>query len=641
MNHPRAHDANLRFEQLNASVVHVRCPCCRIVSTKLKLINKKGVCKRCSDKKARNATYVPPWLPTWQDEDKKTHYTVPQCLKVLREGEKLLIQRVSTYVPLRFMKGGSHASKGHVCCFPKQLQDFVTELPRKNVEAVKVIRRFVGPDKEIDERTFVIRKTVVLDALRWLKRYHRHYKDIIIQEANLSWMNGEAEAELDVVVVQKQSPRDRKREQEVTVNLRVRPESDDNEYPAYGVVRFDFDNLLPKARDQATVAMVRDLEQRALDGTSRLNIDNTEHNSPVPNTMEFPEVGTEAISEYDDDYRIFCCAFPWLFPGGVGDWADIPETEDTTVEEWAKYLLMYEDGRFARDKIWCFYALNYVQRKKNMEQGAFFVRTFAGSGSPKTIEDLHKLIDDGDTSWIEKISYFGNIVRGSAPFWRQRREEIQSWILYHVLNGNGAPTVFLTLSCAEHYWPDVKRLLRERKGYEKVQDGLATGIAKDDEDEDVSVHEYTIVIQEYFQTRVKHWFDTVGKDVFNVKHYWLRFEFAPGRGQIHAHCLLITNNLGVQQRAYDAMKTALENDIQDDMEVARARVYQEWTENDLCMTASLPNDFERPVSLQGKHHPASRPLSEVKDIKQDAVDLMLTVQNHVCTDYCMRKRTVL
>lgn len=89
------------------------------------------------------------------------------------------------------------------------------------------------------------------------------------------------------------------------------------------------------------------------------------------------------------------------------------------------------------------------------------------------------------------------------------------------------------------------------------------------------------------------------------------------------------------------MKTVLENDIQDDMELARAKVYQEWTENDLCMTASLPNDFERPVSLQGKHHPASRVLSEVKDMKQDAVDLMLTVQNHVCTDYCMRKRTVL
>jgi hypothetical protein len=34
----------------------------------------------------------------------------------------------------------------------------------------------------------------------------------------------------------------------------------------------------------------------------------------------------------------------------------------------------------------------------------------------------------------------------------------------------------------------------------------------------------------------------VGHDVFDVKHYWLRYEFAPSRGQIHAHLLAICSD---------------------------------------------------------------------------------------------------
>jgi hypothetical protein len=51
--------------------------------------------------------------------------------------------------------------------------------------------------------------------------------------------------------------------------------------------------------------------------------------------------------------------------------------------------------------------------------------------------------------------------------------------------------------------------------------------------------EYSIVIQEFFQKRVEIWLETVGHAVFDIKHYWLRYEFAPSRGQIHAHLLAI------------------------------------------------------------------------------------------------------
>jgi hypothetical protein len=56
--------------------------------------------------------------------------------------------------------------------------------------------------------------------------------------------------------------------------------------------------------------------------------------------------------------------FPWLSPGGIGDIQDHREF-DMEVSEWAQHLLFYEDGRFAKDKLWCFFYVKlYLQTSK-------------------------------------------------------------------------------------------------------------------------------------------------------------------------------------------------------------------------------------------------------------------------------------
>jgi hypothetical protein len=62
------------------------------------------------------------------------------------------------------------------------------------------------------------------------------------------------------------------------------------------------------------------------------------------------------------------------------------------------------------------------------------------------------------------------------------------------------------------------------------------------------------VIQEYFQLRTEAWLETVGKDVFGIKHYWVRYEFAPGRGQIHAHLLAIPEDQSIYELCYNDTK---------------------------------------------------------------------------------------
>ncbi len=56
---------------------------------------------------------------------------------------------------------------------------------------------------------------------------------------------------------------------------------------------------------------------------------------------------------------------------------------------------------------------------------------------------------------------FSRNMKGSDKFWRGRIEDLQHWITYHVARGHGPPTFFITLSCAENWWNDLKHLLAQ------------------------------------------------------------------------------------------------------------------------------------------------------------------------------------
>jgi hypothetical protein len=79
--------------------------------------------------------------------------------------------------------------------------------------------------------------------------------------------------------------------------------------------------------------------------------------------MSRPHILTEATSEYDKHSNLIPKAFPWLFPG---------EAEKLSITEWAKRLVLYQDGQFAKDKMWRFFGLNYSKRRKNQPSGVFF-----------------------------------------------------------------------------------------------------------------------------------------------------------------------------------------------------------------------------------------------------------------------------
>ena len=163
-------------------------------------------------------------------------------------------------------------------------------------------------------------------------------------------------------------------------------------------------------------------------------------------TLDLPAQEPIALSEYSN-HKIFCMTFPWLFPGGIGDFNDFRKIEITSALDWAKHLNLYFDGRFTRDELWCFYAQNFAARRRSTEQGHFYIRNLSrqrhNNGNqqdeqpPTTVEEIIDEVKRGNTQFIDKLSYFAQNITGSNAYWRSKRDELYSWINYHIDNGSG------------------------------------------------------------------------------------------------------------------------------------------------------------------------------------------------------------
>lgn len=213
-------------------------------------------------------------------------------------------------------------------------------------------------------------------------------------------------------------------------------------------------------------------------------------------------------------------------------------------------------------------------------------------------------------------------MKGSDSYWRKKRSELYTWINHHVEMGNGPPNFFITLSCAEYHWPDIIRLVKDRMTIaENKQFNDSCHL-----DNIVQImNDYSVVVQEYFQKRVEIWLETVGKQVLGIQHYWLRYEFAPSRGQIHAHLLAISNDKRIQYEMYKNKHDKSE----------QAHILSEWASKKCGLTAMHTEIDKNDMD----YNPVDIYFSQVDDINLDTDMLKQKVQIHDCSKYCLRPST--
>ena len=116
-----------RFENETKAIKYHMCNTCLRVKLTMKMSRKASIptCFNCYQTKKERDHFL---HPIWFNDQGTPMYEVPEELFQLTEGEKLLIQQVSPYVPLQHLQNGSYGAKGHVCAFPQDIHEICTKL---------------------------------------------------------------------------------------------------------------------------------------------------------------------------------------------------------------------------------------------------------------------------------------------------------------------------------------------------------------------------------------------------------------------------------------------------------------------------------------------------------------------------------
>lgn len=324
------------FEDRTKALIHQKCQNCMEVRLTMQTY-RNNICAKCTRDKSKYSIGNN-MLPIWKDVNETIMHNIPDELAELTTAEQLLIQRASPYVPVYHIKNGILGIKGHVCSFEQDIQSFCDELPRlpPSVRILHVQKHAISSTNP--PRMFRVRRQKVLDALNWLKQHNTEYQDIRIKTENLDWMGTSSEQTFpNIEKITTTSSKDDDEEMDIgpAPLVNVQPHLKQNEeLDDFGMMSENSSHQ-PSEESKTVSSKVKDAVKNSR-LTSMKNI-------------AWPDVSEVAISEYSS-YKIFINAFPWLFPGGVGDFNDqrnIPVNPD----EWIQHLLFYYDGRFSKASI--------------------------------------------------------------------------------------------------------------------------------------------------------------------------------------------------------------------------------------------------------------------------------------------------
>ena len=287
---------------------------------------------------------------------------------------------------------------------------------------------------------------------------------------------------------------------------------------------------------------------------------------------------------------------------------------------------------------------NMITRKRALEQSRYFVDQQLGDPHI-TVTDLQERLARGDAAFTNKFLYFGARLRGTTRYWHQRRRELRALVEYMVNEKNGLPSFFMTKSCAEFYFPPLRRLLEQ---YILQTTGREVNLVEHSNARFKAVQENTHVIVSYFDLCTQCYHEKVLKPMFGVSDYWYRHVFAKSRGQIHWHQLSWRDD----RQPHQLLHEARDDGVDDDEYAARL---SQWADENFAMTALHPAGSDEKgqpkkdlwLSPEGSADPILNERDPLVKMlmgiaaTQDAIleDHLLLVNRvglHSCSDYCLR-----
>lgn len=322
--------------------------------------------------------------------------------------------------------------------------------------------------------------------------------------------------------------------------------------------------------------------------------------APANHLLSVPTFRQTPISEFDKR-PLLRMVFPSLFPLGKGD-INLLRGQQLSFDAWARHLLRYKYGRFARHS-----RLRYVLFNMSMHQQAQSQATWLCSrlDTDISLQNLQDSVTEGQHELLTNhISRSASKLRGTRPYWNDARHKLEC--LVHNMN---SPHLFFTFSAADVQWHDLHQHMPAYTGEDFVRDPNRHRIASK------SLTENPHIAADYLHRRFSLFFKHVLRTLLPVVDYWYRFEWQQrGSGHIHGFIWL------------DQSAPSTTN------EASRARIVDYWSQ---WVTAMNPDR----TLIQDGLNPASLPFAQQENSRLHLIHSLNRFQRHqVCSPtYCLRK----
>ncbi len=117
------------------------------------------------------------------------------------------------------------------------------------------------------------------------------------------------------------------------------------------------------------------------------------------------------------------------------------------------------------------------------------------------------------------LRHFSRNIKGSDNYWRSRTKDLQHWIMHHVARGHGPPTFFITLSCAENWWIDLRRLLAQLEDSAQIYSRAEAIRGRSMIAMSNASQRHPLFVNKYFTRGAKSFMSTVVKMALGIEHY--------------------------------------------------------------------------------------------------------------------------
>jgi ATP-dependent DNA helicase PIF1 len=244
--------------------------------------------------------------------------------------------------------------------------------------------------------------------------------------------------------------------------------------------------------------------------------------APLPPGLPAPSIRSTPLDEAAGKDRIFAMAFPTLYPTGRADFNSARERK-VDLNDYARHLMCYHDGRFGRHPRWRFLIFNLLMRRKANNSARFYVSKVSGL-KDLTREELTEALQT-DESLLPQIVRQGSTLTGTRPFWRIKGSSLQAQACF--LTPSMSP-VFVTFSAADMQWKD---LHRHFPGYSTIEsDRIRRQFIWD------MVQNHPHIVAHYLDIRIRLFKKHVLQPFLGYTDEWSRYEWQ-ARGSGHLHCL--------------------------------------------------------------------------------------------------------